>query len=48
MQVETFKQKGHRLQRQFNVDIIEDLQDIINNISDEPDPVSTSLTLSGR
>ena len=37
MQVETIKQKG--LQHEFNTD----LQDIINNISDEQDPVSTSL-----
>ena len=42
-QVETFKQKGHRLQHEFNKDIMEDLQDIIDNISDEQDPVSTSL-----
>ena len=37
--VETFKQKSHRLQHKFNVDIIEDLQDIMDNISDEQDPV---------
>ena len=43
IQVETFKQKGHRLQHEFNKDIMEDLQDIIDNISDEQDPVSTSL-----
>ena len=42
-QVETFKQKGHRLQHEFNKDIMEDLQDIIDNISDEQDPVSTSF-----
>ena len=41
MQVETIKQKG--LQHEFNTDIIEDLQEIIDNISDEQDPVSTSL-----
>ena len=36
IQVETFKQKGHRLQHEINVDIMEDLQDIIiDNISDE-------------
>ena len=43
IQAETFKQKGHRLQHEFNKDIMEDLQDIIDNISDEQDPVSTSL-----
>ena len=43
IQVETFKQKDHRLQHEFNTDIMEDLQDIINNISDEQDPDSTSL-----
>ena len=43
IQVETFKQKGHRLQREFNKDIMENLQSIIDNISDEQDPVSTSL-----
>ena len=41
--VEPFKQKGHRLQHEFNADIMEDLQDIIDNISDEQDPVSTWL-----
>ena len=35
MQVETLKQKGHRLLHEFNTDIMEDLQDIIDNISDE-------------
>ena len=35
IQVETFKQEGHRLQHEFNKDIMEDLQDIIDNISDE-------------
>ena len=35
MQVETFKQKGHRLQHEFNTDIMEDLQGITDNISDE-------------
>ena len=43
IQVETFKQKGHRLQHEFNKDIMENLQDIIDNILDEQDPVSTSL-----
>ena len=43
IQAETFKQKGHRLQHEFNKDIMEDLQDIIDNISDEQDPVPTSL-----
>ena len=43
IQVETFKQKGYRLQHEFNKDVMEDLQDIIDNISDEQDPVSTSL-----
>ena len=43
IQFENFKQKGHRLQREFNTDIMEDLQDINDNISDEQDPVSTSL-----
>ena len=43
IQAEIFKQKGHRLQHEFNKDIMEDLQDIIDNISDEQDPVSTSL-----
>ena len=42
IQVETFKQKGHSLQHEFNTDIMEDLQDIIDNI-DEQDPISTSL-----
>ena len=40
--------KSHRIQREFNVDVVEDLQDIIKNTSDEQDPVSTLLTLSGR
>ena len=31
------------MQHEFNKDIMEDLQDIIDNISDEQDPVSTSL-----
>ena len=35
MQVETLKQKGHRPLHEFNTDIMEDLQDIIDNISDE-------------
>ena len=35
IQVETFKQKDHRLQHEFNKDIMEDLQDIIDNISDK-------------
>ena len=43
VEVGTFKQIGHRLQREFNIEIMEDLQDIIDNISDEQDPVSTSL-----
>ena len=43
VQVETFKQKGHRLQHEFNADIMEDLQGIIDNISDEQDPLSMSL-----
>ena len=43
IQVETFKQKGHRLQHEFNTYIMEDLQEITGNISDEQDPVSTSL-----
>ena len=43
VEVATFKQIGHRLQREFNIDIMEDFQDIIDNISDEQDPVSTSL-----
>ena len=43
IQVENFKQKDHRLQRKFNTDIMEDLQDINDNISDKQDPVSTSL-----
>ena len=43
MQVETFKQNGHRLRHKFNTNIMEDLQDIIDNISDEQDPVSMSL-----
>ena len=43
VQVETFKQKGHRLQHEFNTDIMEDLQDIIGNISHEQDPLSMSL-----
>ena len=38
IQFETFKQKGHT-----NSDIVKDLRDIIKNISDEQDPVSTSL-----
>ena len=42
MQVETFKQKGHRLRHEFNTNIMED-QDIIDNISDEQDPGSVSL-----
>ena len=41
IQVETFKQKGHRLQHEFNTDITENLQD--NNISDEQDWTSTTL-----
>ena len=41
IQVETFKQKDHRLQHESNLDIMEDLQDIIGNISDKQDPVST-------
>ena len=43
IRVKTFKQKGHRLQHEFNTEIMEDLQDIIDNISDERHPVSTSL-----
>ena len=43
IQVKTFKQKGHRLQHEFNTEIMEDLLDIIDNISDERHPVSTSL-----
>ena len=43
IQVETFKQKGHSLQHEFNKDIMEDLQDTVDNISDEQDLVSTSL-----
>ena len=39
LQVETFKQKGHRLQHEFSKAIMEDLQDIIDNIWDEQDPV---------
>ena len=42
IQVENFKQKGHRLQHEFNLDIMEDLQDI-TNISDHEDPVSKPL-----
>ena len=45
IQVETFKQKGHRLQHEFNTDIMEDLRDIMYNISDKQDPVSTSLKI---
>ena len=41
IQVETFKQKDHRLQHESNLDIMENLQDIIGNISDKQDPVST-------
>ena len=37
IQIETFKQKGRRLQHEFNTDIVEGLQDIIDNISDEQD-----------
>lgn len=29
IQIEAFNQKGYRLQHEFNVDIMEDLQDII-------------------
>ena len=43
LQVETFKQKGHRLQHEFNAVIMEDLQNIIDNTLDKQDPVSTSL-----
>ena len=43
IQVETFKQKGHRLQHEFTTDTMEDLQDIIDNISDEQGQVATSL-----
>ena len=43
IQVETLKQKGQRLQHKFNTDIMEDLQDFIDNISDKQDPISTSL-----
>ena len=42
-QVETFKKKGHRLQHEYNTDTMENPEDIIDNISDEQDPVSTSL-----
>lgn len=42
IQVENFKQKGHRLQHEFNLDITEDLQDI-TDISDQEDPVSKPL-----
>ena len=42
MQVETFKQKGHE-PHEFNIDIMENLQDTIRNISDEQDLISTSL-----
>ena len=43
IQVETFKQKSHRLQHEFNTDIMGDLQEIFDNISDEQDPASASL-----
>ena len=42
-QVEILKQKWRWLLHEFNTDIMEDLQDIIDNISDKQDPVSTSL-----
>ena len=43
IQVETFKQKSHRMQHEFNTDIMGDLQEIFDNISDEQDPASASL-----
>ena len=42
-QVKTSKQKGHRIQHEFNLYIMEDFQDIIDNISDEQDLFSASL-----
>ena len=44
--VETFKQKGDRRLHEFNFDIMDDLQNIIDKISDEQDPVSTSLKVA--
>ena len=43
IQAETFTQQGHKQQDKFNSDKMGDLQDIIGNISDEQDPLSTSL-----
>ena len=43
IQAELFKQKYQRLPHEFNLGTIEDLQDIIGNISVEQDLVSTLL-----